>query len=166
MAPSSQPGFPFGRIVKQPFHFLVWIFFCPRQWDTPLALVGHPPPSRQEPRIDPVGVAAARPPLARQNAVARKLGEMARGRTLADTSDLGELPHGREASPGTVGEADKALQRPAQMRLYRAIQVKDSRDKGKHGASGVQRTRPEVADFGYTLPVHAKRACEDSRFRG
>src|SRR3954452_20393348 len=91
---------------------------------------------------------------------------MARHGALGQPSERGELPHGREATPGAVGEADEALHRPSEARLQRAVDVKRYRDKGKHGASGVRSTRPKAADFGRTSPVHAKGACEDSRFRG
>ena len=86
-----------------------------------------------------------------------------------------EGAHAGPALAGAVGEADEVLQRPVQVTADGAVQVEGDGDKGKHGASGVRSTRPEAADFGHTLPVHAKglakigeveeaRSCKPSEF--
>ena len=95
-----------------------------------------------------------------------KLGQMAGHRAPGRPCGRGKRADRGEAPAGAISEADEVLQRPVQMPADGAVDVKCNRDKGKHGASGVQRTRLEAADFGRTLPVHAKGACEISRFRG
>src|SRR3954470_6876265 len=157
--------------------FLVWLFFCPLSWDSPDRLIrlsgrggaglpvpvlGHLPlwPFRQEPPVDPINVDAARAALAGNKPGGREVGKIAPGGALRDAGVLREGANRWEASAGVVGEADEALHRPAQARLERAIDVKDDGDKGKHGASGLQRNPP-----GSGLPrVHftrgKNRACE------
>jgi hypothetical protein len=65
--------------------------------------------------------------------------------------------HGREASAGAVGEADKARHRPSQARPQRSVDVKGNRNKGKHGASGCSAPARKRLDPGQTLPVARNR---------
>src|SRR3954464_10534382 len=46
------------------------------------------------------------------------------------------------------------------------LSIGRDRNAGKSGLRGCSATRPEAADFGRTLPVHAKGACEIRRGRG
>ena len=92
---------------------------------------------------------------------------MAGHRAPGRPSGGGKGPHGREAAPGAVGERHEILQCPVQMPADGAVQVDGDGDEWEQkGLRGCSATRLEAADFGHTLPVHAKGACEDSRFRG
>ena len=93
-----------------------------------------------------------------------KLGQMAGHRAPGRPCGRGKRADRGEAPAGAISEADEVLQRPVQMPADGAVDVKCNRDKGKHGASGVQRTRLEAADFGRTLPVHAKGLAKIGRF--
>src|SRR5215213_3185158 len=91
---------------------------------------------------------------------------MARHGALGQAGDGGELAAARPALAGLVGESDEALQREVQMPANGAVQVEADGDVGEQkGLRGCSATRPEAADFGHTLPVHAKRACENRRGR-
>src|SRR3954471_1931925 len=66
-----------------------------------------------------------------------------------------------------VGIADEALHRPAQAGLQRAVDVEDDGYEWEQSfLRGCSATRPEAADFGRTLLVHAKGACKARRGRG
>ena len=161
--PGAKAWLPLLAIVQNAMRiacFLHELFFCSRWWDTPVALVGHPARGRQESARNDVGVHAARSSLARQNAVALQLGEMARHGALGQAGDGGELAAARPALAGLVGEPDEALQREVQMPANGAVQVEADGDVGEQkGLRGCSATRPEAADFGHTLSVHAKGAC-------
>src|SRR4051794_16092648 len=131
--PEANPWFCESRL-RVPC-FLTCLFFCSRSWDSPIALVGHPG-GRQEPGRDGVGIAAARAPLTRQNAVVCQLSEVTGCCALTDPCDRGQGPHAGKAATSAISEGDKVLQGPAQRRSDGAVGVESDGNKGKHGATG------------------------------
>src|SRR4051794_7717226 len=147
--PAPDAGLPAIELIRQlavadpwisesraRFCLFPWICFLSRlPWDTLRSRLGHRS-VRQEPRVNLVVVDATRAALAGNDTALDKIPQMARHGALGQPSERGELPHGREAAPGTVGEADQALHCPSEPGLQRTVDVKGDGNKGKHGASG------------------------------
>src|SRR5690348_15828397 len=92
-------------------------------WDTLCPWVGHPR-ARQEPRINLVVVDPTRAALASDGAAVDQIPQMTGHGALGQPCELGELPHGREASPGAISERYNALHRPSEPGLQQAVDDK------------------------------------------
>jgi hypothetical protein len=150
--PGPQPRFPLAALVRDlaeaqsrfcesrartrlPHLFRCICFLFRLSWDTLCPRAGHRR-ARQKPGVDLVVIDATRAALAGDGAALDEIPQMSGHGALGQPSERGELPHARPASPSAVGERHKALHRPSETRLQRAVDVESDGDKGKHGASG------------------------------
>ena len=148
--------------------FLTCLFFCSRRWDTPFALVGHPPRSRQEAARDDVAIDAARAPLARDDALLRPVGPD--GGTPCSWAVPWRAARVRtEGKHVPVRSANATRFCSVQCRCRRTVRYR-SRVTGTNDskrASGVaaQPARKRL-NLGALCPCTPNRACENRRFRG
>src|SRR3954447_25667658 len=118
------------------------LFFRPVLWDscrTRLGLLGFPVgllgTRREKAAIDLINVDAPGLAGAADDADTGQFGEMAGHRAFADSGNIAECADRRPASAITIGKPHQTLQRPAQVGLQGAIELKNDRDIGEHWAA-------------------------------